>query len=68
MEEEIVKPTNIMVGEDGYYVCPECDGVNYLDSFEFQELTLLKTKKCNCPMCKNPLTLLAYGIHSNPEL
>ena len=68
MEKEIVKPTHIMVGEDGYYVCPECDGVNYLDSFEFQELNLLKTKKCNCPMCKNPLTLSAYGIKNNSEL
>lgn len=68
MEDLIVNPTTIMVGEDGYYVCPECDGVNYLDSFEFQELNRLKTKKCNCPMCKNPLTLLAYGIYNNSEL
>lgn len=59
----------VKVEEDGAYWCPECEGINYLDSFEFTRLINQRGKMLtSCPMCKAKIKLFAYEPDNYPEL
>lgn len=58
----------VKVEEDGAYECPECRGINYLDSFEFTKLTYHGNMVINCPMCRTKIKLYAYEPDNYPEL
>ena len=54
---------------EGTYECPECGGINYLDSYEFTQLTNKRGKMLiSCPMCKSKIKLFAYEPDNYPEL
>lgn len=55
--------------EEGVYECPECGGLNYLDSYDFTKLTHQRGKMLTyCPMCKAKIKLFAYEPDNYPEL
>lgn len=58
----------VKVEEEGAYWCPECGGINYLDSYEFTKLTHNGKMNINCPMCKTKIKLYAYEPDNYPEL
>ena len=54
---------------EGTYECPVCGGINYLDSYEFTQLTNKRGKMLiSRPMCKYKIKLFAYEPDNYPEL
>jgi rubrerythrin len=58
----------VHVGEDGAFECPECGGLNYLDSYDYGMLVTNRIIPHHCPMCETPLKLSVYEQDSYPEL
>ena len=58
----------VKVEEDGAYWCPECEGINYLDSYEFTRLSHKGKMLITCPMCGTKLKLFAYESDNYSEL
>lgn len=58
----------VKVEEDGAYWCPECEGLNYLDSYEFTRLSHKGKMLITCPMCGTKLKLFAYESDNYSEL
>lgn len=46
--------------DDGYYECPECGGINYLDSYNLVLLRGGRRLLIPCPMCKKPFKISIY--------
>lgn len=53
---------------EGTYECPECGGLNYLDSYEFTKLSHKGKMLITCPMCSTKLKLFAYESDNYSEL
>ena len=58
----------VHVEEDGAYECPECGGLNYLDSYDYSMLLNRGNIPHHCPMCETKLKLSIYEQDSYPEL
>lgn len=54
--------------DEGSYECPECEGVNYLDIYDYTHLIHRGSSLINCPMCKTKLILYCYESDNNSEL
>lgn len=58
----------VHVGEDGAYECPECGGLNYLDSYDYSMLLNNGNIQNYCPMCETQLKLSIHEQDSYSEL
>ena len=58
----------VFVWEDGAYECPECGGLNYIDSYDYSMILNKGSIPQHCPMCETPLKLSRYEQDSYSEL